>query len=96
MTDFSEYIKEKNAYMYFSFPSLNQNSFYKYTDAIDLLYSHILLNDFEVIGKPFDYSTPDSLHYDSSYHLTKKGQYFRTNKLINDLKKHGLQQRLEN
>jgi len=95
VSEFSKYIKEKNAYMYFSFPGLNQSSFKKSEQAINILYSRILSKDIKVIEKPIDYSIPDSLHYDTSYHLTKEGQYFRTNKLIRGLKKHGLEQLIQ-
>ncbi len=92
VTEFANFIEKKNAHMYFSFPCLNKSSYKNSEVAINTFYNQISLKDFEIIGKPIDYSTNDSLHFDTHYHLTKKGQYFRTNKLIDDLKKHGLEE----
>jgi len=92
--DFSKYIEQKNAHFYFSFPCLNQSSFKKSEAAINTLYAKISKEDFEIIAKPFDYSTEDSLHFDTHYHLTKEGQYFRTKMLIDDLKEYGLEERI--
>ena len=90
--EFHKYVKKKNAYMYLSFPCLNKSSFNISEDRINVIYSEVTSTSLNILGTPLDSSTPDSLHFDTHYHLIREGQYLRTEKLIRDLKEHGLVQ----
>jgi hypothetical protein len=41
----------------------------------------------EILNKPSDFVLPDSLFFDTVYHLNKKGREIRTKKLIEIIKK---------
>ena len=43
-------------------------------------------HDIQVVGRPENYVYPDSLFFDSKYHLAREGRELRTQRLIDDLK----------
>ncbi len=88
--DFDIFVKEKNASMYFSFPCLNRSSYEVNREKIEYLDSLLAKSDINVLGNSLEFSTPDSLHFDTHYHLIKEGQILRTNLLIDAMRSAGL------
>jgi len=89
---FSKFVRDKKGLLLISYPCLNRTSFNSNTSIINQITAELENLNFELIGTPSKYSLPDSLYFDTHYHLSKKGQIQRTGILVNDLEKHGLQQ----
>jgi hypothetical protein len=83
--DFEKIVEEKGAKLYLTYPSYLDKSFYKSEDIIATIRTELEKN-FKVLGTPERYMMPDSLMFDSSYHLNKKGVDIRTARLIEDIK----------
>jgi hypothetical protein len=88
--EFEMALKKREAKLFISFPPFQANSFKLGEKQIDMVYSHLKENKFSVLGSPKDFIFPDSLIFDSPYHLTGKGGELRTLKLIEYLKKAGV------
>jgi hypothetical protein len=83
--DFEKIVEEKGARLYLSYPSYLEESFNKSEDIIAAIRAELEKN-FKVLGTPERYMMPDSLMFDTSYHLNKKGVDIRTARLIEDIK----------
>jgi hypothetical protein len=83
---FQSAIASKGAILFVSYPCYQDISFKNSTEAIKEVEAQYLQNGFTVLGTPERYMMPDSLMFDSSYHLTKEGADYRTQLLIEDLK----------
>lgn len=83
--DFEKIMEEKGARLYLAYPSYLDKSFYQSEDIIAAIRAALEKN-FKVLGTPQRYMMPDSLMFDSSYHLNKKGVDIRTARLIEDIK----------
>lgn len=81
-----ELIQQKGAQLFIVYPSLNRPSFNKNSNKIEKVVKQFIQKKMNLLGSPKRYSFPDSLHFDSPYHLTKEGQLLRTKLLIEDLK----------
>ncbi|MDR1581678.1 MAG: hypothetical protein LBS55_00185 [Prevotellaceae bacterium] len=79
-------IEKKGGRLYITYPSYLDESFYESEDIIDVIRCELEKN-FKVLGTPERYMMPDSLMFDTSYHLNKKGVDIRTARLIEDIKK---------
>jgi hypothetical protein len=79
-------VEEKGASLYLTYPSYLDESFYKSEDIISTVRTELEKN-FKVLGTPERYMMPDSLMFDTSYHLNKKGVDIRTARLIEDIRK---------
>jgi len=90
LKDFKKIIKMKNGRLFMSYPCLNHSSYKLSETKIRIFEQKLIENNFAILGGPERYSFPDSLHFDTKYHLTTKGVDIRTELLIQDLKKHGL------
>ncbi|NIG54391.1 hypothetical protein [Chitinophaga sp. Cy-1792] len=79
----NEIISAKGAKLYFLFPTFAQSS-YAFNKAVIDQYQATIRADLKVpvVNKPEDFVYPDSLFFDSYYHLTKKTRILRTEKMI--------------
>lgn len=87
LTTFREMVYNKKAKIYITFPGYQDLSYNNSISQIKLIEERLNKNGFILLGTPERYKIPDSLMFDTSYHLTKKGVDFRTLLLIEDLKK---------
>ncbi len=84
---FRNAINQKKAKLYITFPGLQYSSYKNSVTAIKQVEQRFKGCGFALISTPEEYIIPDSLIFDTPYHLTKKGVDYRTNLLIKDLKK---------
>jgi hypothetical protein len=68
-----------------SYPGFQDKSFYKSIDIIREVQKEYERN-FTVLGTPERYMMPDSLMFDSPYHLTRQGVERRTKLLVEDIR----------
>ncbi len=87
LIQFKDAIKQKKARLYITFPGYQYSSFKVNQSQIKQVQQKLTANHFDIISTPEEYIIPDSLIFDTPYHLTKKGVDLRTKLLINDLKK---------
>jgi hypothetical protein len=85
--DFNNHIKNKKASLFVSFPCLQESSFNISKTQILKVESELLKSNLKIIGSANRYKIPDSLIFNTPYHLIKKGVDYRTKLLIQDLKK---------
>ncbi|MDR2810272.1 MAG: hypothetical protein LBB84_06915 [Tannerellaceae bacterium] len=83
--NFEKTVEQKGATFYITYPSYMDKSFYESEDIIADIQSELEKN-FKVLGTPERYMMSDSLMFDTSYHLNKKGLEIRTVRLIEDIK----------
>lgn len=83
--DFRNMVEQKGARFYITYPSYMTESFNKSKDIIADIQDELEMN-FDVLGTPERYMMPDSLMFDTSYHLNKTGMEIRTVRLIEDIK----------
>jgi hypothetical protein len=69
-----------------TFPALQQTSFELEKEKIKAIEKELRKRDLLLIGTPERYVIPDTLIFDTPYHLTKTGVDLRTRLLIEDLK----------
>jgi hypothetical protein len=79
-------IQNKGAYLFLSYPSCQASSFDISKTAISSIEKVLKYNKFNLLGYPERYRMPDSLMFDTPYHLSKKGVDTRTKLLIEDTK----------
>lgn len=87
LIDFRNIIERKKAKLYITFPGYQNSSYKKSVTAIKQVESQLKDQNFTLISTPQEFIIPDSLIFDTPYHLTKKGVDYRTGLLIKDLKK---------
>lgn len=87
LIDFRNIIKSKKAKLYITFPGYQKSSYQKSITQIMQVKEVLKETRFLFISSPEKYVIPDSLIFDTPYHLTKKGVDYRTGLLIQDLKK---------
>lgn len=87
---FIEDANKKNVTVYFLFPCLDEVIYKKKAAAIaevsEKYYQEMKVKKF--LNKPEDSVFPDSLFYDTEYHLAPKGRQVRTERLVELLRKH--------
>ena len=89
---FKEWCDENNVNIFISWPATVYTKEYdtkEYRDFFSALISYFDKNNFKILGKPQDFIFPQSLFYDTSYHLNNEGMTIRTQKIISLLRKHG-------
>lgn len=80
---FAEYAQSKNVKAYFLFPTFAVSFFQKNENVINRYESDIRKGlKIPVLNTPADFKYPDSLYYDTQYHLLKTGRKMRTEELI--------------
>ena len=87
LINFRNSIQQKKAKLYITFPGYQNSSYQKSVTKIMQVKEVLKNNHFILISSPKEYRMPDSLIFDTPYHLTKKGVDYRTKLLIQDLKK---------
>lgn len=87
LNKFRKDILAKGARLFIAFPAYQDISFNDYLNQINTIERKLKENSFTLLGTPLRYEMPDSLTYDTPYHLTYDGVKLRTNLLIADLKK---------
>jgi hypothetical protein len=85
--EFSIAVKGKGGMLLVTFPSYQETSFNKNIVAIQKVEDELLKSSLMVIGTPERYRIPDSLMFNSTYHLNKQGVDYRTKLLIQDIEK---------
>lgn len=85
--EFNIAIKNKGAILLLSYPGFQEKSFNNSENQILKIEQELLNSSLKVIGSVKRYLMPDSLMFDSPYHLSKKGVDLRTNMMINDIRK---------
>jgi hypothetical protein len=84
---FQSAIEKKQAVLLISYPAYQDHSFINSKEKISDLQKELEKNKFTVLGTPEKYMMPDSLMFNTPYHLTKKGVDYRTALLIGDYRK---------
>lgn len=88
LNEFYKYAKSKNVEVFFTYPNYSSSEYDKNQKVINKLSKDLSNNlKIEIVNKPSDFVFPDSLFFDTVYHLNKKGREARTNKLIDLIKK---------
>jgi hypothetical protein len=82
--DAEKKIEKKGGKLYLAYPSYLDKSFHESEDIIATIHAELEKN-FKVLGTPERYMMPDSLMFDSSHHLNRKGVDIRTARLIEDI-----------
>lgn len=79
--------RSKGGILLVSFPCYQEASFNNMVDQILEVEEELIKSNLNVIGTSGKYKMPDSLMFDSPYHLNKKGVDHRTQLLIEDIAK---------
>lgn len=87
LTDFQKYVESKGARMYLLPPVFHSSSFINQKPTIDKIYQSIKDHGLPIIAAPERYEFPDSLFYDSDYHLRRRGVEQRSDLVIEDLQR---------
>ena len=87
LLNFRKQVYQKKAKLYVTFPGYQKSSYQNSVTKIMQVKEVLKDNHFLLISSPEEYIIPDSLIFDTPYHLTKKGVDYRTELLIQDLKK---------
>ncbi len=83
---FQSDLAAKGATLLVTYPSYQDRSFFNTQVAVKEIEAQYIKTGFTVLGTPERYVFPDSLMYDSPYHLGGKGVELRTQLLIEDLR----------
>jgi len=86
LKEFQHVCEQKGARVFITFPALHENSFDQDSSEITLIEKRIRTEGFAVLGTPSRYRMPDSLRFDTPYHLIQPGVNMRTLLLAEDLK----------
>ena len=84
---FERKIKEKKAILFISYPGLQKTSFENLKEEIKNIEKIYKENNFIILGTPERYMMPESMMFNTPYHLLKSGVDLRTSLLIEDIKK---------
>lgn len=84
--EFQTKIVKRKAVMFISYPGYQYTSFQNSKNNIKQIVNQFYRYNFNRIGSPEEYMIPDSLMFNTPYHLQKKGVDFRTNLLIYHIK----------
>ncbi len=82
---FKDQIEAKGGRLVLSFPCYQDSSFNNSKKQIDLVAQRLQQDSFVVVGSPARYTMPDSLLFNTPYHLTKNGMEYRTKLLVQDI-----------
>lgn len=87
MKKFEQKVIDRGAFIYVTYPCFQDTSFEINKSQISMVESALNDYEFKILGTAERYKMPDSLMFDTPYHLIKEGVDLRTNYLIEDLKK---------
>jgi hypothetical protein len=85
--NYSQKIKEKEALLFISYPGYQDISFQKSEGIIKKIEQEYIASGLTILGTPERYKMPDSILFDTPYHLIKAGVDYRTGLLIEDIRK---------
>ncbi len=85
LLNFERELQEKGAILLVTYPGYQATSFENSRSQIMMIESELKKNDFKLLGNPERYKIPDSLMFNTPYHLSKEGVDYRTNLLITDI-----------
>ena len=83
---FEEKLIEKGTVMFVTFPGFQETSFDNCKEQIMIIEEELKKKGFLLLGTAERYKIPDSLMFNTPYHLSKEGVDYRTQLLIDDLK----------
>jgi len=81
---FQSKIENKNAVLFISYPGYQDKAFNYSIKEIKIIEKEYKKNGFKILGFPERYMIPDSMMFNTSYHLSKRGVDYRTNLFIED------------
>lgn len=87
LVDFQKFVEGKNATMLLLPPAYQSTSFVNQKPLIDKIYYSIREHNLPVIATPERYEFPDSVFFDTNYHLIMPGIERRSELLIEDLRR---------
>ena len=82
---YSDNIMELGGELLITYPAYQQSSFDSSLEYIEMIDNEFNMLEVRLLGTPERYRFPDSLMYNSSYHLTREGAFVRTKLLFEDL-----------
>jgi hypothetical protein len=85
LSSFKNKLAEKGAVLFITFPGYGAASFENNRAQIMRIETELKEKGFILLGTPDRYKIPESLMFNSPYHLSKKGVDYRTQLLIEDL-----------
>ncbi|MGG7664195.1 hypothetical protein [Dyadobacter sp. BHUBP1] len=85
LVDFQEFVEAKNATILLLPPAYQSTSFVNQKPMIDRIYRSIKEYNLPIIAIPGRYELPDSLFFDTSYHLIQPGIERRSKLIVEDL-----------
>jgi hypothetical protein len=80
-------LEQKGALLLISYPCFQASSYDNSIKQINKVENELMNNKFILLGTPQRYRMADSLMFNSPYHLLKNGVDYRTELLIEDIKK---------
>ncbi|MES2826852.1 MAG: hypothetical protein V4687_01800 [Bacteroidota bacterium] len=86
LKNFEKFVSNKKAKMFISYPGLQNSSSINITGQIAKVDRELMKAKLPILSSPTRYRVPDSLIFNSPYHLSKKGVDLRTRLLIQDLR----------
>ena len=86
LQDYNLRMSKRGVKVFISFPVYQRSSYENSVLQIKNLEERLLLSGFKVIGSADRYAFPDSLFFNTPYHLNGMGVTLRSNYLIDDLK----------
>lgn len=85
LVDFDNYVHQKKATMLLFPPAYQESSFHQNNQFIEILQQNLTETGYPFIASPSRYALPDSLFFDTPYHLSAIGTQERTRLLIEDI-----------
>jgi hypothetical protein len=86
LVEFSRLLDKRGASLFVTFPAFQRQSFINHETEIRFIEAQYRLSGFNLLGSADKYLVPDSLLFDTPYHLTEAGVNYRTNLLIRDFR----------
>lgn len=90
LLDFEKRMIKKGVKIYFTYPGFQSTSFDLNKSKIEKVEKELNNAGFNLLGTAERYRMPDSLMFDTPYHLIREGVKYRTELLIQDLQKEKL------
>ena len=88
INEFAAYAEKRNVKVFYLFPDYPFSEYAENQKAVTHLQSDLKNNlKIEILNTPADFLFPDSLFYDTIYHLNITGRNERTNKMIDLMRK---------
>jgi len=85
INDFRIELEKKGAILFITYPSFQSTSYNKNVKQIERVEKELIKNNFNILGTPERYKMPDTMMFNTPYHLLKKGVEYRTELLIEDI-----------